>query len=205
MNCVSVCVIIMAKEVKRAALEETLSYRGDGEHLRNIIATLVNGGQKINLRALLDKAGLEPTLWALRALPDSEENAVRFLECEIVEKLLESEENRMRYISDSYPFELIAKARSYANDDLNPQEKSRIESREAYTDAMRTRNARWAKIDAGLFGPSLTKAAVETLHPNARLGAYFAITSAHSSRSTPEVIEEEKQIKKESLMSYLGS
>ena len=194
----------MAKEVNRSELEETLRYRSDEGELRKIIASVADGGQTVNLSNFLVSAGLEPTLWAFRVLSVSEDSYLRILACDIVQNLLEQEKTRNRLITtDEYPFELLHKARLYARGTLDRQEILKIDSKQVYTEAMRMRNERWSRLDPSMFGASLTKAAVETLRPDARLGAYFAIMSGHSRITTLEVNHEEKQTKMELLRTFL--
>ena len=194
----------MAKEVNRSQLEETLRYRSDEGELRKKIASVAGGGQTVNLSNFLVSAGLEPTLWAFRVLPESQDADIRILACDIVQNLLEQEKNRNRFITtDEYPFELLRKARLYASGFLDQQEILKINSKQAYTEAMRMRNERWSRLDPSMFGASLTKAAVETLRPDARLGAYFAIVSAHSRITTPQVNDEEKQVKIGMLKTFI--
>ena len=62
---------------------------------------------KVSLKYILDLLGLDDALWALRALPESQDSSVRLLVCDLVEPA-------MKYSDDPRPAEAIRVAREYA-------------------------------------------------------------------------------------------
>lgn len=73
--------------------------------------------QAVSLTYILDLLGLDDALWVLRALPESMDDNVRLLVCDLAEPALQD-------TTDPRPAEAVAVARRYARGEASPEELS---------------------------------------------------------------------------------
>ena len=85
---------------------------------------------KVSIEYILDLLGLDDALWALRALPESQDSSIRLLLCDLVEPALQ-------YTDDPRPAEAVRVAREYAfgNATSDSLEAARDAARYAASDA----------------------------------------------------------------------
>jgi len=106
---------------------------------------------EVSLEYILDLLGLDDAMWALRALPESQDNIVRLLLCNLVEPA-------MKYTNDPRIANAIRVAREYARGaaSLDSLEAARYAARYAAWAAAGTRDAGWDAAGAAAWAAAGT-------------------------------------------------
>jgi len=171
-----------APEVTLDAIRGLQPCKGSWAQLLDSLGKTKADDTEVSLTYILDLLGLDDALWALRALPEDCDSAVRLLVCDLVEPALQ-------YADDPRPAKAVQMSRGFAlgsvsRDELyTARDAAWAAAREAARDAARdvARDAAWAAAWAAAHAAARDAArdvAREAAREAARAAAWDAAREA---------------------------